>query len=179
MKFSDPVEQELNLGPLYATAAKSQVPVFGPKSYKNPETAAALNKAIKEAIHSGKDPIIDLMASKDPKDGQASSIDGTGLAEDLAKVRLEAKAAGKKDAEAKAYSSRELHDQSHYSARSHDPASKKDLEKLNNVILQRAMNGYLFDCAKNGAIAAADGDAWLQEAWDWVAGIFKLMFVLQ
>lgn len=62
------------------------------------------------------------------------------------------------------YSSRELHDKSHFTS-----WSTKFLSKLlDSTLLQRAQAGYLFDCKLNKKVVK--DDHWLKDVWDWIEG---------
>lgn len=175
MKFKDSVEQEANLGPLFATAAMANVPIYGPKSFKNTDVATALRAAVKKAVHAGGDPVLDLA---DPSNAEADTLSG-GEADlrKLADLQIHDKGkVGKgKSAgiEPKFLSSREQHDDDHYATFRNLPCTKRKHEALDHVMLQRAKDGYLFGCKKNQALAHQD--PWLQDAWEWVQGKSILM----
>ena len=72
------------------------------------------------------------------------------------------------DAPNKICSSRELHDRSHYlTFRGSSPPNPSN-ELPSHVMLNRAEDGYLFDCKKNQLIAA--NDHWLRDVWEWIEG---------
>ncbi|KAE8451231.1 hypothetical protein EG329_004395 [Mollisiaceae sp. DMI_Dod_QoI] len=178
LNFSDPKERERMLGPLYATAAKTDVPVFGADGYNSSTTKQALNNAIKKALESGKDPVVDLIAPVDITDHRPDvAVSPVEPMEDsFSQLRMD-KSVDRKPPQknetvpdlrvSKAVSSRELHDKSHYSTIACLPADKATHDKLDHVMLQRAVDGYLFDCKINRAIVT--GDPWLQDVWEWIA----------
>lgn len=47
--------------------------------------------------------------------------------------------------------------------------SIEELTIIKEVFLHRSEEGYLFDCKKNIAIVSCD--PWLQDVWEWVAGL--------
>jgi len=71
----------------------------------------------------------------------------------------------------KFYSSRELHDQSHYPTRGLSTEINSKGELIDNIMLRRALDGYLFNCKKNWELVA--GDQWLKEVWEWISGKFS------
>lgn len=180
MRFKDPNEAEKVLGPLYADAAKADIPVFGPNGFNNLETKRRLNAAIKEAIHSGEDPVVDLLPPYNTKDNDAEASGSTHPPSDqLSELNIENKVdkgKGKAEPEAEAskkcMSSREMHDTLHYSALSVLPTSKEIKQELDNVMIKRAVAGYLFDCSKNAQMlkdAEWTDDPWLVKVWWWIA----------
>ena len=169
MKFKDPKEQELNLGHLFTTAVMAEVPIFGDKSFNNKEVADTLRATVKKAIHADGDPVIDLL---DPanEDNVAARSDGAEIIK-LQNLQISAKASedeGKGPASEAILSSREQHDRDHYASYRPNPASKEIHEMLDNIMLQRALDGYLFNCQKNQSLL--EQDPWLQDAWDWIGG---------
>jgi hypothetical protein len=171
MNFADPSEREKVLGPLFATAAKADVPIFGPNKFASTSIKTVLNAAIKKSLHSEADPVVDLLASTDPalepfKEEisrlQISSKVGKGKWVDSKISSIEP------DAPSKVYSSRELHDRSHYSTFRVPPTSNRGSELPSHVMLNRAEDGYLFDCKKNQLIVANDN--WLRDVWEWIEG---------
>lgn len=174
MKFSDPIEHEKNLSPLYATAAKSQVPIFGPDGYRNPDTVTSLNAAIQESMRSEIDPIVDLSAAAkgQNKDKVPENIE-PDLTNTFKKSHLtiesqDDKRKGGGVESMSIYSSQELHDKSQNQIRPSGSMSKGEKEELDHIMLRRADAGYLFDCVINKKIVA--NDPWLQDVWEWVKG---------
>ena len=171
MKFEDASEKENVLGPLFATAVKSEVPIFGPDRFQSSKIKARLDTAIKKSLQSSEDPIVDLLASVDLEVSQAfcntgisqSQLEGKG-----SKIGGSEKTSAELIPSNKVYTSREMHDRSHYSTLSLVPSTKSRSELLGNVMLRRAMDGYLFDCKVNKTVVA--DDQWLQELWEWIKG---------
>jgi hypothetical protein len=188
MKFKDPKEQEATVGPLFATAAKADAPVFGPVDFTSTEATQKITAAIKKAIHSKDDPVVDLLIPADPALSQ--SLDGLELNskssnETFSKLGIQPPKAnndrskglesrGAADGK-KFYTIRELHDKSHYSAHGVTPVTNSKSELIDSVMLRRALDGYLFDCKKNWKLVA--GDQWLQEVWEWVSGRFLEQYI--
>ncbi len=171
MNFDDISEQEKVLGPLFATAAKSNVPVFGPDKFKSSNIKQLLDTAIKKSLQSPKDPIVNLLASVDLEMSQ--TLSNTGISH----LQLEGKGSKTEDSEKisaesdppnKVYSSREAHDRLHYSTLSLVPSTKSRSELLDHVMLRRAVDGYLFDCENNKTVVS--DDPWLQDLWEWIKG---------
>lgn len=181
MRFSDPVEQEIVLGPLYATAAQAGVAVFGRERFTTKKVKAALNEVVKKSLESTNDPVVDLLAPSDPAMGATeSSISSTeSPGDDFIQLHLEPKESKHQTATANAsselvisknvYSSRELYEKSHYSALSRFPSTKSAREQLDHIMLRRAMDGYLLNPDTNKSITA--DDSWLQEVWEWISGM--------
>lgn len=190
LKFKDPVEQEVTVGPLFVTAAKANAPVFGPVDFTSTEATQKMTAAIKKAVHSRDDAVVDLLVPSDSANSQV--LDGLALTsksstEDFSRPAIQSSKTYEprpSDTESpvitngkKFYSSRELHDKSHYSAHGLTPATRSKSELIDSVMLRRALDGYLFDCKKNWGLVA--GDQWLQEVWEWVSGKFSRANVLQ
>lgn len=176
MNFKDPKEREAVLGPLFETAATVDIPAFGPDKFTTTKTTALLKAAVKKALQSTEDPVVDLLAAADSK--LSSNVDqvAQSLGPELSRLEIMDKATQKADASSladttsskKTHSSRELHDKSHYSVIDRKGSSKSYSELLTNVMLQRALDGYLFNCKLNKSIVA--DDPWLQGVWDWIEG---------
>lgn len=172
MKFQDPNERDVVLGPLYATEAKADIPIFGPEKFASKNTKQLLNSIIKQALQSENNPVVNLLAITKLKMGQVPgniSQSGGSLIEDLEKLRLEAQGGGEKvkpTASKKIFSSRELHDEAHYTTPGISTSAKSNTESVDRVMLQRAIDGYLFNCKVNKAII--NDDKWLQDVWEWI-----------
>jgi len=181
LTFKDPKEQEATVGPLFATAAKADAPVFGPVDFTSTEATRKITGAIKKAVHSKEDPVVDLLIPANPALSQSSDaldLTSKSSSENLSRLGIhpskttkdrfnDVEPPGNADGK-RFYSSRELHDKSHYSARALTPAIKSKSDLIDSVMLRRALDGYLFDCKKNWKLVA--GDQWLQEVWEWVSG---------
>ena len=174
IRFLDPSERDEVLGPLYATEAKDGMPIFGAEKFTSKNTKLFLNSVVKQALQSDTDPIVNLFASASSKMNQtphkASQVD-VSPNEDAQKVQLEARQDKGRDLRAdsstsKTISSRELHDKSHYSTRGASEEARTEL--LDHVMLRRAIEGYLFNCKLNKAIAM--DDLWLRDVWVWIEG---------
>ncbi|CZR54450.1 uncharacterized protein PAC_04334 [Phialocephala subalpina] len=177
LNISDLKEREKMLGPLYATAAKADVPVFGAVGYKSLATKEALNTAIINALESRNDPVVDLLAPRDsanqPLEDSVPTVEA--MEDSFSQLRID-KGVDKKAAQtqesapdskaSKVHTSRELHDKSHYKTIGCIPADKATHDNLDHVMLQRAVDGYLFDCRTNKAVV--DNDPWLQDVWEWI-----------
>ena len=177
LKFKDPIEQEATIGPLFAAAAKANAPVFGSAQFSSADAARQLTNAIKKAVHSNANPVIDLLVPANFEMREPS--EAKSLGEKLSKVNIQSKPdqdrPGNSESSGtlnnrKFYSSRELHDQTHYSTRGLAPEINSKNELTDNIMLRRALDGYLFDCKKNCELVA--GDQWLQEVWEWISGEF-------
>ncbi|KAF4627846.1 hypothetical protein G7Y89_g10305 [Cudoniella acicularis] len=162
MNFADPIERETMLGPLYATAAKANVPVFGPNKYSLNETQEALVAKIKEAIYSNEDPVVNILAlqhsdkSKDSTKALEKDISNLNLNSKKLKEPAESSASAEKLS--KFFSSREMHEKYLYSALGGDP--------LDNIMLRRASEKYLFNCIMNKKVVS--DDPWLVDVWTWI-----------
>lgn len=161
MKFNDPKEQEAHLGPLFATTMMADKPIFGNASFKNPEVADSLRADFEKAVHSGADIIADL---EDPT--KNLTLDDDEL-EKLQNLQLEEGQIEKGKGKA-VWTSRERHDADHYATHRARPGSKMHHQILDHIMLQRALDGYLFNCDIN--IRLTKDDLWLQDSWVWIKG---------
>ena len=181
MKFTDSAEQERILGPLFETEATADVPIFGAEKFNSQKAKSLLKAAIKRSLQLKEDPVIDLLAPEDFKMGQSPSVidlSSDPLTNQLSQTHLndtvekghkaQLESSGINAGAKKVFSSRELHDKSHYSVLSLESPTKSKSELLDHMMLQRAMDGYLFDCQKNKTLVV--GDQWLQDVWEWIAG---------
>ncbi|CAG8959145.1 hypothetical protein HYFRA_00013008 [Hymenoscyphus fraxineus] len=177
MRFKDPEDAEKMLGPLYATAAKSDIPVFGPNGFNNLEVKKNLNAAIQKAIHSGEDPVVNLLCQGGSENEETAAFGTTeplaGQLSDLAIKDKADKGKGKEKAEPEVRSygsmtSRELHDRVHYATQSCVPAPKHVQDRFDNMMVRRAVAGYLFDPETNVKLLL-DDDPWLVRVWYWVS----------
>jgi hypothetical protein len=169
MNFDEASEQEKVLGPLFATAAKSNVPVFGPDKFQSSKTKTILDTAIKKSLHSQEDPIVDLLESVN----LSQTLSDTGILNSQleskgSNIESSEKASAESGLSNKVYTSREVHDKLHYSTLSLVPSTKSRSELLDHVMLRRAVDGYLFDCKVNKALVS--DDPWLQDLWEWIKG---------
>jgi hypothetical protein len=171
MRFKDAKESEAVLGPLFATQAKAAIPVFGPDKFRSKDTKLKINAAVKDALKSPEHSVINLHEPPDADVGPTSSNLIVGSLGDQLE-QLSISKSGNVEPEntvpASMYSSRELHDRSHFSSFSFRGSTGSLSEKLDNVLLRRAKSGYLFDCKNNKRIVS--DDAWLRDVWDWIDG---------
>lgn len=175
MSFNDPHERDELLGPLFASEAKADTPVFGPHRFTLNSTRAEVESTIKKQLQSPHDPVINLLDPTEAEPGAgAASSKSSNLSNNLDQLRLEHKslktASKKADSvsPSKVLSSIELHDKSHYISVSLGPSAQPKSDILDQIMLQRAARGYLFDCTQNQAIVA--DDPWLQDVWRWIKG---------
>ena len=178
IKFSDPNEREIVLGPLYATETKAEIPIYGAEKFTSKNAKSLLNSAVKQALQSGANPVVNLLALTDPKLGEVPGNVAQGdepVRKDLEKLQLEAQLDKGQDDKAvsttlmKISSSRELHDELHYTVRGTLEESRTDM--LDHVMLQRAIDGYLFNCNLNQAVV---NDEWLRDVWVWIDGQYNV-----
>lgn len=160
MDFKDPKEREIVLGPLFATEAKAAMPVFGPHRFTSKPTKQMVNDTIKKALQSTSESVVNLLRPTEGGIGVTTNgLIGKALGDQLQHVNISR--TGNVDSvnavSASMSSSRELHGIPDFSFMS---------EQLDNVMLRRAKEGYLFDCKKNKKIVGADH--WLQEVWGWI-----------
>jgi hypothetical protein len=167
MKFADTKERDAVLGPLYANEAKANIPIFGSGSK---EAKAALNSTIKQFLQSDVNPVVDLLSKTIQTPGGLGVAAGS-ISEDLEKLQMEASSENGQVQRVrpdvpKITSSREKHDASHYTMRGKPEEPKTD--KLDHVMLQRALDGYLFNCKLNQTLIK--DDPWLRNVWEWMEG---------
>lgn len=175
MSFKDPNERDELLGPLFASEAKADAPIFGPERFTLKSTRVKLDAAIRELLQSKHDPVINLLGPTEGYTGpELSSSKTSTSSNNLEQLRLDHKSsktvAKKKDsiASSKVLSSIELHDKSHYTSIRLEPSAHPKSDILDQIMLQRATQGYLLDSAQNQAIVS--DDAWLQDVWRWIKG---------
>jgi hypothetical protein len=179
MKFSDLNEREAVLGPLYATEAKANIPIFGPGKFTSKAGNQSFLSIMKKRFDSGTDPIVNAMVSNDPDLARRLSGNLNPLSSGIEKMNLEAQSKTQPGVSStiadKIHSSRERHDKSHYTSGILATLEKAKNELLENVMLKRAVDGYLFDCQQNRVIVS--DDKWLQDAWGWIQGKTALVSV--
>lgn len=175
MSFADPSERDELLGPLFASEAKADTPVFGPQRFTLKTTRARVESTVKKLLQSAEDPVVNLLIPTESGSGpELNSSKPSTLSNNLEQLRAEhksSKTAVKKidpAVSSKVLSSIELHDKSHYTSASLGPSAQPKSDILDQIMLQRATRGYLFDCAQNLAIVA--DDPWLQDVWRWIKG---------
>jgi hypothetical protein len=177
MKFQDPSEHEAVLGPLYATEAKDDIPIFGSDKFTSKKAQLLLNSKVKQALQSTANPVIDFLAPIGSEMGrELSSIGQTpkSLSDTFSKLQLEAQLEAWQGEKAKLktpkriFSSRERHDRTHFTNRDLAQSTGSKTGLLGHVMLQRALDGYLFNCKQNKAIV--DDDVWLRDVWEWIEG---------
>ncbi|KAH8815808.1 hypothetical protein F5884DRAFT_194861 [Xylogone sp. PMI_703] len=188
LEFADKDEAAQAYVPLYATEAKTSIPVFGPGRFRPEKTEALAMEAVDQHTKSKADPVLDLLVPPELRLDLDPSFEYQSLisrpcGEQLQSIRLaqdkyeEVRAANNERLEnskdtvttptsKQIHSSRELHDRSHYSTLNMSLLSKPEKELVNHVMLKRALEGYLFNCETNKAILS--DDYWLQDVWDWI-----------
>jgi hypothetical protein len=177
MDFKDPKEREAVLGPLFATEAKAAVPVFGEEKLSTNQTNSLVNISVQKALQSVTRSVINLLEPVEPDALQtSSSLTTESLGEQFEHLNMSKN--GVLDPEhhdtmsGSMYSSRELHDKSHYTSLSSKGHTKIMGDQFDNVLLRRAKQGYLFDCTLNKKVVS--DDIWLRDVWDWIEGKFIL-----
>jgi hypothetical protein len=174
MSFKDPKEHESVLGPLFETEAKAAIPVFGQEKFISKNTKLVVDGTVKEALRSTSESVINLLAPPEPNLGQASnSMIIESLPDQLDQLSMSKNENidtenGHNYVSVPTYSSRELHDKSHYTLVGIKGSTKSLGEQLENVLLRRAKKGYLFDCELNKSIVS--DNHWLQDVWNWIKG---------
>ncbi|KAL2074388.1 hypothetical protein VTL71DRAFT_8166 [Oculimacula yallundae] len=176
MHFADPLEQERVLGPLYSTAAKSEVAVFGPERFATRSGMSALYEEVKKSLESTEDPVVDLLAPQNSALGATTSTGSVpeSLGDDFTQLNLEPKEGKRQSApdntssEPPKTSSRELNEESHFTTMSRIASTKSTRAQLDHVMLHRALKGYLFDPRINKSTVV--DDPWLQDVWEWIEG---------
>jgi len=170
LNFQDPNERASVLGPLFATEVKASIPVFGSEKFTSKKTEKVVKAAVKQALQSTQDPVTILLPGAAPRPG-SRSLPVESLGDRLGKLHMPSLHGSSNEITpeaAKLFSSQELHDRSHYSSISLTTSNKLQTDILDNVMLRRAKDGYLFDCKVNKAIVKADH--WLQDVWEWIEG---------
>jgi WD repeat-containing protein mio len=175
MEFNDPNERDKVLGPLFASEAKADAAIFGPRKFTLKSTKVKLESSVKMMLQYTLDPVINMLAPAEAVTiPELSSPKPSVRSVNLEQSRLESKVTRATSktidlvSSAKVLSSREQHDKSHYTTKNFGQFVKPKSDILDHVMLQRAARGYLFDCEQNKAIVA--DDPWLQDVWGWVKG---------
>ena len=167
MHFKDAKEREAVLGPLFATEAKSAIPVFGPDRIKSEHSQLEVKAFIKEALKSSEHSVMNMLEPSKLSSGP-SILAVSSMGAQPEQLTKGGNVSPDHAVPASMYSSRELHDISHFSSISLRGSTKSLSEKPENVLLRRAQSGYLFDCKHNKSILS--DDIWLQDVWDWIDG---------
>ena len=158
------------MGPLFATEAKAALPLFGPERLASKSTTPIVNAAVKKALESTANAVIDLAASDN---STKSNVAADTLSSQTERANFSKN--GKDNIDGidtfatapSLLSSQELHDRSHYS--SSTPASTPSKYNLMvNTMIRRAKEGYLLNSTLNKAIVQED--PWLHDVWEWIEG---------
>ncbi|THV50169.1 hypothetical protein BGAL_0162g00130 [Botrytis galanthina] len=126
-------------------------------------TKATFAEAIDRQLLTVNDPVSETFAKR----GGAGDYGGFGsLNNKLSAMSLLGK--GKSKAQnlstTEIRSSREMHE---ILLGSRIPSSKAEAMLIDNLFIQRALNGYLFDCNKNKSLVRED--PWLRDVWYWIS----------
>ncbi len=172
MNFEDASEKLEVRGPFFATAAKLNVPVFGPEKFQTLKSQTLVKEAIKESMRS-EDPVDNLLALSDLEMRQSQKFSNPGIStSQIEGKRTQFGGSEKSTADFsspdKAFTSREVHDKLHYSSMSLISMNKPRHKILDQVMLRRAFDGYLFDPKINKMIV--NDDQWLKDLWEWIQG---------
>lgn len=175
MGFKDPIERDTLIGPLFASEAKADAPVFGPQRFTLNSVKSELDSTVKMLLQSKADHVVNLYAPSGTGTGPGLVPPKSDtLSSNLEQLRLEhkrSKTSSKKagsTVSSKVLSHIGLHDKSHFTSTALGPSAQPKSDILDQIMLQRAARGYLFDCAKNQSIVG--DDPWLQDVWRWIKG---------
>lgn len=175
INFEDAPEKVKVRGPLFATAAKLNVPVFGPRRFQSSGSQILLNNAIKKSLRSLEHPTVDLLVSTCFQVSQSqTSRDARILTSQLIGKENSGNAKTDVSTSSKISHRREVHAKFHYSMLSLSLSVNPRSELFDHVMLRRAVNGYLFDCKINKTVAT--DDQWLQNLWEWIQGNIFTVF---
>lgn len=61
MSFKDTKEREAIMGPLFATEAKAEIPIFGEHKFTSKDTKSIVHAFVKEALNLTSDSVINLL----------------------------------------------------------------------------------------------------------------------
>ena len=172
MNFEDASEKVKVRAPLFATAAKLSVPVFGPEKFQTLKSQTLLKEAIRESMRS-EDPVVNLLALSDLEMRQSQKLSDPAISTSQTEgKRTQLGGSEKSTADFsspdKVFTSREVHDKLHYSSMSLISSNKPRNKLLDHVMLRRAFDGYLFDSKVNKMVV--NGDQWLKDLWEWIQG---------
>ena len=181
IQFSDSEEQETVLGPLFATAAKANVAVFGRDKFVTSRVKQNLVNGIRAAIHSGKDPVFESTYYSNSVDRDGTPTKEIDTSENETPTTLLARSG--RD-QVKKVSNHPV-EESRLTSSDHEPRQEMDEQPVtgtaspiksqdetrDNIMVRRAVDGYLFDCAKNVVLLKADEG--LRQAWSWIKSMFR------
>ncbi|KAG9244870.1 hypothetical protein BJ878DRAFT_504147 [Calycina marina] len=168
MNFKDPMERERVLGPLFATEAKEAIPLFGPERFTPESAKPIVYAAVKKALESTADAVIDLAAAEESTTIRAGTETLSEPFDQLNFSRTDGKEGLRRNiSKTSIYSSQEQHDRSHYSANSAVSSRTKN-SLIVNTMLRRAKAGYVLNATVNKLIV--QDDQWLHDAWEWIEG---------
>ncbi|KAJ8065237.1 hypothetical protein OCU04_005940 [Sclerotinia nivalis] len=124
-------------------------------------TKSTFAEAIDRQLEIVNDPVLETFA----KGGGVDVESGNGsLNEKLSAMNLLSKLKTQDSSTTEICSSRDMHE---ILLKSRIPASKADAMLIDNLFIERALNGYLFDCDKNKSLVKED--PWLRDVWYWIS----------
>ncbi|KAL3425979.1 WD repeat domain-containing protein [Phlyctema vagabunda] len=145
IKFADPTEGAVVYSPLFTAEVNKDLPLFGKEKLTGDNLASHLTPELYHQIKSATDIVIDLNA---PQKSQSSLGSSEPMTDDKRVLAF------RKNSKLRLASDL--------------PMAQNYSDNLAEVLLKRAKDGYLFDCARNRSIISHDPS--LQNAWEWVAG---------
>jgi hypothetical protein len=172
MNFEDASENVKVRAPLFATAAKLSVPVFGREKFQTLKSQTLLKEAIRESMRS-EDPVVNLLALSDLEMRQSQKLSDPAISTSQTEGKRtqlggSAKSTADFSSPDKVFTSREVHGKLHYSSMSLNSSNKPRNKLLEHVMLRRAFDGYLFDSKMNKMVF--NDDQWLKDLWEWIQG---------
>lgn len=151
-----------------ASGVKSETP--GSQISRASFTKSTFAEAIDRQLSIANDPVLETFAKKG---GIGDDIGRGSLDDKLSAMSLLSKLKSQDSSATEICSSRDMHEML---LESRIPASKADAMLIDNMFIQRALNGYLFDCNKNKSLVKED--PWLRDVWYWISGMLLSQMVL-
>lgn len=179
MNVKDLSEREQVVGPLYAAAALSDIPIYGPGRLSSKKATSMLADKLKESLESVSDPVVDLLSLESAVDGQFNTnFEQPIKAEQERSIMEIQEEAGRF---ARSQQSRDLHSISigydNADGRKSAPTTKSQFDQHDHLMLIRAIEGYLFDSEKNKSIVVEDRR--LEHAWNWITSVYQTLRIAQ
>ncbi|KAI9645907.1 hypothetical protein NHQ30_005344 [Ciborinia camelliae] len=144
-----------------ASASDVKIETPGSQISRAAFTKSTFSEAIDRQLSTVNDPVSETFAKR----GGLSDDDGPDfLNNKLSAMDLGSEMRNPNSSTTDILSSREMHE---LLLESRIPSSKAEAMLIDNLFIQRALNGYLFDCDKNKSVVKED--PWLTDIWYWIS----------
>lgn len=162
MKFADPSEGAKVYGPLYTAEANAKIPLFGPGKLTGDNITTHLEPELYQKLKDSAKPVIDLLASQTAADNADTDKQANTTTKGLDSLSISPKTKVSSQGKGIEGINDFSGDQTFVPARGN----------MAEIMLRRAKDKYLFDCAKNADIVSDNPE--LQDVWQWVKGKLKV-----